>query len=72
MRLGFMGLRCNEMSAGRNRSIEYFVDHKMPFIALEDGEVYLASVTELPNQALQLTDNPLRGLSTAELCRLGR
>jgi dipeptidase E len=37
------------------KSVDYFIDHKMPFIALRDGEVYIASVDEMPNKALQPT-----------------
>jgi dipeptidase E len=35
------------------KSVEYFIDHKPPFIALRDGEVYIASINEMPNKALQ-------------------
>jgi dipeptidase E len=37
------------------KSVEYFIHHKMPFIALRDGEVYTASINEMPDKALQRT-----------------
>lgn len=33
------------------KSVEYFMDHKIPFIALRDGETYIADVREMPNES---------------------
>ncbi|MBP7416743.1 MAG: Type 1 glutamine amidotransferase-like domain-containing protein [Pyrinomonadaceae bacterium] len=32
-----------------DESVEYFLEHKLPFIALRDGEVYITDVREMPN-----------------------
>lgn len=35
------------------RSVEYFLERQIPFIALRDGEVYIADLRELPNEGLR-------------------
>lgn len=37
------------------KSVEYFIDHKIPFIVLRDGEVYIASINKMPSQAPRRT-----------------
>lgn len=39
-------------SALIGKAVEYFVNQKMPFITLRDGEVYMATLREMPNHAL--------------------
>ncbi len=41
-------------SAMIEESVEYFMEHKMPFIALKDGETYIADLREVPNNSLDV------------------
>ncbi len=47
-------------SALIGKSIDYYIENKVPFIALRDGETYIAELREKPNGALQraLTSGP--------------
>ena len=35
------------------KSVAFFIDNKIPFIALHDGEVYIGDTKEMPNKTLQ-------------------
>ena len=39
-------------SAMIDESVEYFMEHKIPFIALRDGETYIADLRQTPNEVL--------------------
>ena len=41
-------------SAMIEKSVEYFMEHKIPFIALRDGETYIADIREMPNKSAVL------------------
>jgi dipeptidase E len=41
-------------SAMIDQSVEYFMEHKMPFIALRDGETYIANLREMPNNSMDV------------------
>jgi dipeptidase E len=36
-----------------DKSVEYFMEHKIPFIALRDGETYITDLREMPNQSFK-------------------
>ena len=40
-------------SAIIDKSVEYFMEHKIPFIALRDGETYITDSREMPNQSFK-------------------
>ena len=39
-------------SAMIDDSVEYFMEHKIPFIALKDGETYITDLREMPNHLM--------------------
>lgn len=41
-------------SAMIEKSVKYFMEHKIPFIALRDGETYIADIREMPNKSAVL------------------
>jgi dipeptidase E len=36
-----------------DKSVEYFIEHKIPFIALRDGETYITDLWEMPNHSFE-------------------
>jgi dipeptidase E len=41
-------------SAMIDESVEYFMEHKIPFIALRDGETYVTDLREMPNNSMDV------------------
>ncbi|HEX8398792.1 MAG TPA: Type 1 glutamine amidotransferase-like domain-containing protein [Pyrinomonadaceae bacterium] len=39
-------------SAMIDESVEYFMEHKIPFITLRDGETYIADLRKMPNNSM--------------------
>ena len=40
-------------SAMIDESVEYFMEHKIPFIALRDGETYITDLRKMPNNSVE-------------------
>lgn len=36
-----------------DKTVEYYIENRLPFIALHDGEVHIQEVSELPNNLSQ-------------------